>query len=477
MIKKISTVLLCYLTRLTYSLQKLPASDKILSIMKLENTGFFIQSLNKSQNYNGYAVLQQQPPQEQPESLSPLNDDTRQNVSLYIYFVPPDEMVLFPNNYTTIQIVGFNFEDTSLNSSKAMYFGPTNCTLETMHNNTYVNITRKVRIYAPWMNSTDLNSANDTRNFSIQICDQDQDGEASGEANGPDCYFPLAPTMDEIKDITKTPIINYWATLLLTMPISTFALAYIFMSKDLRRVPGYSLLFLSLNTVSFMLSAVSSGGKMGLASSYNLAYLFSLISFFSFIKGISRIFSKSIKKKELGILTGSARILLIVYFMATVVFFPITKNMETYLMSLGPIILLLENRGWSKNRYMAYSIFATMIMLQLNFVYVNHYEFNSARLPVKWNDGPFWVIIWIASNIAAFVTILMTEHKAVDPFWDDIDIGRNAWNLQENLVKKREEFLAAQRANSTGVATTETEAFSSIKDAGENQPIGLEDDL
>lgn len=476
MIKKISTLLLCFLTQAAHCFLHLPKgnkpmdlADKILSIMKFNNTGFFVQSQNRTIIYNGYAVLQQEKPEEDPpQGLQGLNDDPKSNISLYIYLVPSDEMVLFPTNHTEIRMVGFNFEEVSLNDTQGEYFGPSNATFITYDNNTAIDFTRMVRLYAPWMNKTETEN-NSTKNFSIQICDND---------NGwGDCYFPFAPSADEVKDITNTPILNYWVSVLVTLPICSFALVYIFMSKDLRRVPGYSLIFVSLNTVAFMLSAVSSGGKMGLASSYNLAYFFSLVSFFSFIKGITRTFSKSIKKQPLGFLTGSARVVLIAYFMLKVVFFPITKNFGTYLMSLGPIILLLENRGWSKNRYMAYSVLCIMIMVQLNLVYINHYEYNSARLPVKWNDGPFWVIIWISSNIASFVTILMSEHKPVDPFWDDIDVGRKGWNLQENLVKKREEFLAKERANSERVGTVETETFSSMKDEQENIGIGIEDDL
>lgn len=369
------------------------------TVLKLTNVGFKFIHGQETRLYNGIVVIQER-------------DDLQKgvrNTSLYAYLVPPSEMVLFPKNYTTLRMEGFDLNKTKQNMTGADYFGPVNCSYFTFDKNFQFNDTKMTQISGKWLNDSQNVKL---RNFTMEAC-----------LDPFTCTTHFAPTNGQVEDITGKGFLGYKTLAFLTGPVCAITLFLLFFSKDIRRVPGHTMVWIGANSLIFMSIAVNKGGEMGFSSSYDSAYFFSFISFFSFIRGFARLKTKAKDEMSLSKQKCVPFMVTLYYFLALILY-PLTKNGGTILMCFGPWILAIENRARSKNRTNALMALLLMTMLQFNWLYVFHYEYNSARLPVSVNVGAYGGLIAVISDLGCLGLILATETIPVDPEWKTIDTGR-----------------------------------------------------
>lgn len=404
------------------------------TILKLSEISFKIQETDQMKLYNGIAVLQETQ-----------TDNYTRNASFFAYLVPPEEMMLFPKDYTEIRMEGFNLSDPMTNTTDGMYFGNVNCSFFTFNNNFKYNSTTLSQISLEWRNGSEFN-INGARNFTLMAC-----------SDPFTCSSVVAPLPQNVEDITDKGALKYSVLVYFTFPITLFLLFKLFFLKDIRRIPGHSMLFLAINTLLFTCISANRGGQMGFDSSYNLAFLFSVVSFFSLVLGTVRV-RKRLKEEESLRKWGLERYMLVTYFFFSVILFPLTKNRASWLMSFGPLILIVDNLRRSKNQYTGYYCLGLMILIQVNWVYVYHYGYNSARLPLKWDDNgmdSFGVYLAILVDFLAVVLIHFSEHVEVDAEWQalrDVRVYKTDIRLKGVLeeVKEEENFVGFTETEDEG---------------------------
>lgn len=441
LIATITSVFLIAFPKLHKKLQQDPqpkpepesSSKEITRILQINGAGFHPYGTKENITFNGMAVFEED-----------IGEGVR-NTSLYAFLIDPEDMVLFPKNYVEITMKGFDLNDPQTNFTGEEYYGPVNCSYLTYKDNMMYERTEKTQISGEWFKEPENVTM---RNFSLDQC------------YFGDCESLFKPTVGQVRDITNLEVVDYSEVIFVTLPIACISLAFLVFSKDIRRKAGHSMIFVAVNTSIFIMIASNRGGKMGVNSSYYLSYTLIPIVFFSLIVGIKRLAIKI--KEEEGKRQTLVPIIATIYYLAAIVFFPLTKNEETWLMAVGPLMIMIENRVLSKNRILGLSTLNLMTMVQLNWLYVYHYQYNTANIPLRWNNGAYrGYLCFIVDVVAAVVILFFTEHKKVDPRWNEIDTGRDFRDrineISDSLIfeekKKEKEEEAMMKSEDGGVRT------------------------